>query len=90
MPAFHELLRKLLVDSGHHALRLTIRGLRSAGNRPFILLEAEPFEVGEHGRLRLARAAFLIRVLDPDQEVASLLLRLQPGEESGARTAHVQ
>ena len=71
-------------------LGLAIRPVRPADVGPFVPVEAEPAQILEDARLRLARRALGVGVLDAQDERAVLAVREQPVEQRGARVADVQ
>ena len=71
-------------------LGLPVRTPRSADIGPLVPVEAEPAQVGDDARLRLAGRSIGVRVLDAEDIGAALTAREQPVEQRGARVADVK
>mmetsp|Transcript_50475 Transcript_50475/g.114618 ORF Transcript_50475/g.114618 Transcript_50475/m.114618 type:complete len:275 (-) Transcript_50475:68-892(-) len=83
-----ELVGALLVNVA--PLRLPVRAEVPPDVGSLVPVQPKPPKVGDHGLLGLARRPRQIRVLDAEDELATLLPRLEPVEESRAGTAHVE
>src|SRR3989442_13363553 len=71
-------------------LGLPVRTPRSADIGPLVPVEAEPAQVGDDARLRLASRSIGVGVLDAEDIGAALPAREQPVEQRGARVADVK
>ncbi len=83
-----QLLRVRLIEM--QPLGLPVRAARSADVGPLVPVEAEPPQVAEDRRLRLARRALGVGVLDAQDERAALPAGEQPVEERRTGVPHVQ
>ena len=71
-------------------LRLIVRGERPADSRPFVPVDAQPLQPVEDRLQRLFDVPLLIGVVDPQDELPSVLPGEEPIEQGGADSADVQ
>src|SRR5690606_34628584 len=88
VPLLQQLVDVFTVDGG--AFTLAIRSVGPALVRPLIPVEVQPLERGEDVLLRLARAAYLIGILDAQNEFAAVLAGEAEVEQRDVRGAHVR
>ena len=69
---------------------LMAREIRALVRDVFVPLQAEPLEALEDGARARVGAAALVGVLDAQEELAAVLLDVEPVEERGARAADVE
>src|ERR1051326_1614783 len=71
-------------------LGITVRTVGAADVRPLVPIEPEPSKVVQHRRLRFARRALDVRVLDPQDERPAVTAREQPVEDGRPHVADVK
>ncbi len=83
-----QLLRVRLIEV--QPLGLPVRPVPAADVRPLIPLEAQPAQIADNRRLRLARRALDVGVLDAQDDGAAGTAREQPVEQRRPRVADVE